>query len=180
MPATKSWLLRIPEIRKNVSQLTVPVIDRAMLERIFGVRKSRAVQLMNAFGAMEAGQTMVIGVADLDHHLAAVQAGAEYEREARRRKRLADALEDLRRNAQARRVRLPASAPVPAGGMPEGITLLPGRLLVSFQDPADLLGKLYGLAQAAAADFEAFRAAVEGAPDPGSRLPKASTNSPSQ
>ena len=64
--------------------------------------------------------------------------------------------------------------------MPEGITLLPGRLLVSFQDPADLLGKLYALAQAAAADFEAFRAAVEGAPDPGSRLPKASTNSPSQ
>jgi len=180
MAATKSWLLRIPEIRKNVSQLTVPVIDRAMLERIFGVRKRRAVQLMNAFGAMEAGQTMVIGVADLDRHLAAVQAGAEYECEARRRKRLADALEGLRRNAEARRVRLPASAPVPAGGMPEGITLLPGRLLVSFRDPADLLGKLYGLAQAAAADFEAFRAAVEGAPDPGSRLPKASTNSPSQ
>ena len=50
MPARKSWLLRVSEIRRELAEMQVPVVDRAVFERLFGVRRRRAVQLMGFFG----------------------------------------------------------------------------------------------------------------------------------
>ena len=47
MPLKKTWLLRLPAIREELSQLDLPLIDRASFERLFGVRRRRAVQLMH-------------------------------------------------------------------------------------------------------------------------------------
>ena len=54
--------------------------------------------------------------------------------------------------------------------LPAGVTLDCGTLRIGFVDVPDLLMKLYGVAQAAAGDFEAFRAAAEKASCPGSAL----------
>ena len=56
MPMKKTWLLRVTEIREELEGLQAPVIDRAMCERIFGVRRRRALQLMHSFGGWQSGQ----------------------------------------------------------------------------------------------------------------------------
>ena len=43
MPTKKTWLLRLPEIREELSAMKVPVVDRAIFERLFGVRRRRAI-----------------------------------------------------------------------------------------------------------------------------------------
>lgn len=51
MPAKPAWLLRTPEILHDLQSLTVPVVDRCMFERLFCVRRRRAITLMQEFGA---------------------------------------------------------------------------------------------------------------------------------
>ena len=58
MPAKPVWLLRIPEIVQALQALPVPVVDRFMVERLFGVRRRRAITLMQEFGAYQSGRTL--------------------------------------------------------------------------------------------------------------------------
>ncbi|MBL8216784.1 MAG: hypothetical protein JNK87_39055 [Bryobacterales bacterium] len=44
-------------MRKVLEELDLPVIDRAGIEQIFGVRRRRAIQLMHKFGGYQAART---------------------------------------------------------------------------------------------------------------------------
>ena len=50
MPAKAMWLLQIPEILSQLETFDVPVVDRAIVERLFGLRRRRAIELMHRFG----------------------------------------------------------------------------------------------------------------------------------
>ena len=52
MPAKSSWLQRIPEIIETLSAMGVPAVDRATCERLFGVRRHRAIDLMQRSGVL--------------------------------------------------------------------------------------------------------------------------------
>ena len=39
MPAKSLWLLHIPEIASQLETFDVPVVDRAIIERLFGLRR---------------------------------------------------------------------------------------------------------------------------------------------
>jgi hypothetical protein len=60
MPIKKTWLLRLPEIRAELTAIEVPVVDRAVFERVFGVRRRRAIQLLHHFGGFQAGRTFLV------------------------------------------------------------------------------------------------------------------------
>ena len=45
--------------------------------------------------------------------------------------------------------------------LPPGVALEAGHLHIAFSGTEDLLGKLFGLSQAASNDFDRFRAATE-------------------
>jgi len=167
----KTWLLRLPNIREELVSLKVPVIDRAMFEKIFGVRRRRAIQLMNYFDAYQSGRTLLIDRLALLEKLAPLEASAEFAIEQRRRQRLVQSLEELRRSRAARRVIIALEPQAPNGTvLPDGVRLERGMLQVNFGDVQDLLRKLYAICQEAAHDFESFRAAAEGTPRHGSSL----------
>jgi hypothetical protein len=171
MPTTKTWLLRLPEIREELSAMKVPVVDRAIFERLFGVRRRRAIQLLHYFDGYQSGRTFLIDRLALIEQLAPLEASAEFAVEQRRRQRLVESLEKLRRSQAGARVVIPVEAGSQTGAvLPAGVQLEPGMLCVHFDEVTDLLAKLYGVAQAAAGDFEAFRAAAEKASCPGSAL----------
>jgi hypothetical protein len=171
MPAKKTWLLRLTEIREELTAMDVPVVDRAIFERLFGVRRRRAIQLLHYFDGYQSGRTFLIDRVALIEKLAPLEASAEFAVEHRRRQRLVESLEKLRRSRAGARVIIPVEAASQTGsGLPSGVQLEPGTLRVEFADAPDLLGKLYALAQAAAADFEAFRAAAEKVSCPGAAL----------
>jgi hypothetical protein len=163
MPTKKTWLLRLPEIREELSALKVPVVDRAVFERLFGVRRRRAIQLMHFFGGFQSGRTFLIDRLSLIEQLVPLEASAEFAVEQRRRQRLVESLDKLRRARAGAQVVIPLAVGGSNGaGLPPGVLIEAGMLRVAFDDVTDLLAKLFAVSQAAAADFESFRAAAEG------------------
>jgi hypothetical protein len=169
MPMKKTWLLRLPAIREELSQLDLPVIDRASFERLFGVRRRRAVQLMHYFGGYQAGRTFLVDRLSLLRQLEPIEASTEFALEHHRRQRLVESLENLRRLRTNARVTIAVDPQHNRAQLPEYVYLERGTLWMEFEGVQDLLAKLYQLSQMAAADFEAFRAAAEGTRDCSSR-----------
>ena len=162
MAARKGWLLRIPEIRGQLAGMEVPVIDRAMFERIFRVRRRRAIQLMQFFGTLQTGQSFLLDRLQLIRQLEPIEAGAEFAYEKKRRQRLADSLEKMARLRRAAEVKLTVPPTAGAGQLPEGASLGGGVLRVEVASAEELLGRLYALAQVAAEDYDSFRRAAGG------------------
>jgi hypothetical protein len=162
MPAKKTWLLRLTEIRQQLTAMDAPVVDRAVFERLFGIRRRRAIQLMHYFDGYQSGRTFLLDRLALIEKLAPLEASAEFALEQRRRQRLVESLEKIRRARAGARVTI-AVSPVNHGALPDGVQLDPGSMHITFTDVQDLLTKLYATAQAAAMDFASFRAAAEGA-----------------
>jgi hypothetical protein len=160
LPAKSQWLFDIPGILERLRVLEVPVIDRSGCERIFGVRRRRAIELMHEFGGYQSGNTVLLDRLDLVRQLEELATNPAVERECRRKERLSEKLAGLQRDRAAAMVRIPV-VPVPHQGLPAGVEFAPGRMAVSFSGVEELLGTLYALAQSAAGDYEGFRAAAE-------------------
>src|SRR3954452_4169109 len=129
MPAKPQWLLQIPAIIERLRTLEVPVIDRAVCEQIFGVRRRRAVELMHGFGGYQSGNTILLDRRNLIIQLEAVDASSEVGRERQRKARLAEKLDDLHRCRAAAAVRIRV-LPIVAAALPEGVGFETGRLIV--------------------------------------------------
>ena len=150
-----------------LAAVDLPLVDRAAVEHLFGLGRRQAIELMNRFGGYQAGRTLLIGRDQLIAQLDALSAGEDFQREASRRERLAAAVENVRRTRESEAVRIPISPAIFATRMATldaGIRLRPGQLEIDFTGPADLLRKLFALAQAIANDYGGFeRAALGGA-----------------
>src|SRR5450759_3644990 len=96
MPAKPEWLLRLPEIRAELEHLGVPVVDRAGIDRIFGLRRRRAIELMHEFGGYQACRTFLLERARLLEALHSLESLEDYAVEKRRRERLRDVVEASR------------------------------------------------------------------------------------
>ena len=142
----------------------VPVVDRAIIERLFGLRRRRAIELLHRLGGYQTGKTFLVDRQVLIESLRRLAAGEEFDRESRRKERLDGALDQLRRHQSVARVSIPVAADVFSRKLKDlspGLALEPGHLHVAFSGAEELLGKLYELAQVASNDFDRFRATVE-------------------
>ena len=164
MPAKALWLLQIPEIVSLLETFDVPVVDRAIIERLFGLRRRRAIELLHRFGGFQAGRTYLVDRRLLIEHLRRLAEGEEFQRESRRKERLDDAVDQLRRQQTAARVKIsvrPGGVSRKLADLLPGVALEAGHLHIAFSGTEDLLGKLFELSQAANNDFDRFRAAAE-------------------
>ena len=164
MPAKALWLLQIPEIVSLLETFDVPVVDRAIVERLFGLRRRQAIELLHRFGGYQAGRIFLVDRHLLIENLRRLADGEEFQRESRRKERLDRAVDQLRRNRTAARVKIPVQPDVCSrklAGLSPGVSLEAGHLHIAFSGAEDLLGKLFELSQAASNDFDRFRAAAE-------------------
>src|ERR1041384_6334352 len=90
MPAKPEWLLRLPEIRTELEHLAVPVVDRAGIERIFGLRRRRAIELMHQFGGYQSGRTFLLDRVRLLEELQLLESREDYGAGKRRGGRLGE------------------------------------------------------------------------------------------
>src|SRR6185436_15382976 len=109
MPANPTWLLHLPEIVAQLEVFDVPVVDRAIVERVFGLGRRRAIELLHRFGGYQAGRTFLIDRRLLIDHLRAPIAGEEFQQESRRKERLAGMIDQVRRHQAAAAVKIPVS-----------------------------------------------------------------------
>ena len=164
MPPKASWIMRLPEIISQLSALEVPVVDRAVCEMVFDVKRRRAITLMQQFGGYRSGNTILLDRNALIADLHRMQASDEALRERRRKDTFAERLAELDRYHLARRIRLPVARDVwqqQAHPLPEGISLRRGKLTVSFNGTEELFARLFALVQAAVNDFEGIREIAE-------------------
>ena len=165
MPAKPRWWRHIAEIRRMLEDARLPVIDRASVERLFGLERRQAIELMHRFGGYQAGRTFLIGREQLIEELDAISATGEYQVEAARRERLVASVDAARRTRQTEAVRIPVAREVfdcRINCLGPGVQLRAGQLTIEFAGPEDLLRKLFGLAQAVANDYTAFEEAATG------------------
>jgi hypothetical protein len=159
MPAKAEWLLRVPEILSELRRLDVPVLDRAAIQRLFHFRCRRAIQFLHAQGGYLAGHSFLVDRMRLIANLEVLQNGDGFHQESRRRIRLEETVEQWRRRAVAERVKIPVDPTMlqtRIKSLPAGIRLERGSLSVAFDNPQELLQRLFVLAQAMANDFESF------------------------
>jgi hypothetical protein len=165
MPAKPDWLLRLPDIRAQLEYLDAPVVDRAVIERIFGLKRRRAIELLHQFGGYQAGRTFLLDRVRLLEALRSLESREDYTAEKRRRERLQDVVEASREHMISTRVRIPVRAAAVRASLDRlapGVLLMPGMLSIEFRHPVELLEKLYGLAQAISHDFEKFEELLPG------------------
>src|SRR5689334_21403452 len=110
MPVKASWLLQIPEIVAQLEVFDVPVLDRALLEHLFGLRRRRAIELMHRFGGYQAGRTFLIDRRVLIRNLQQLTESEEFHSECQRKERLDEALYQFRRIHTTARVKIPVRA----------------------------------------------------------------------
>src|SRR4051812_10685681 len=162
MPAKAAWLLKIPDIVALLESFVVPVVDRAIVERLFGLRRRRAIELLHRFGGYQAGRTLLIDRKILIEQLHRLAEGDEFQMESRRKERLDHQVDQLRRGQAGTRVTIPLELEVLSRKLADlsaGVALEPGHLHITFAGAEDLLSKLFELSQAACNDFARFRAA---------------------
>ena len=90
--------------------------------------------------------------------------GEDYDYEQKRKERLVEILAKLRKQRAGAQVSIPVEPDVfsrKLADLPEGVSLEPGELRITFTGAEDLLQKLFELGQAISNDFEQFRKVVE-------------------
>ncbi len=135
MPAKPAWLLKIPEIMTMLESFDVPVVDRAIIEHLFGLRRRQAIELRHRFGGDQAGKTFLVDRHVLIENLRRLAAGEGFGREIRRKERLDGAIDQLRRHQAAARVIIPVAPDVynhKLKDLSAGVALEPGHLHVAF------------------------------------------------
>src|SRR5579864_5481792 len=159
MACKSRWLLEIPNIIEKLSELETPVIDRAMCETVFRVRRRRAIDLMQRFGGYRAGNTVLVDREVLIEQLQRMLAEPAIEQERQRKQRLSEELVKLEKQRRAAAVRIPVkpeTAHCTVADLPAGVRFEPGQLTVQYDDVQQLLTRLYELARAAGNDYDSF------------------------
>ena len=169
MPDKPLWLGHLDQILAELSALPQPWVDRATIERLLGVGRRRAQQILRPCVSFQIGSNGLAGREQFIAHLQQLATGdtASYERQ--RRQRLARTLETLR-SAWQEQPRVAVEAPTSIvhqvlADLPPGIEIGPGQITVRFATTQEALEKLLALAMAIGNDFARFDQAV-GRPSP--------------
>lgn len=159
MPDQPSWIERVPEIQRALERMPgeAPWLDRASVERLFGLSARQSVRLMRGCaGAVQVGRSLLVPRVDLLRLVGGAEGRGVEER--RRRQRLHEVLGVARVEAGRRAIPIPdvRLSPERVWGDLPGVRLRPGRLEVEFQDVEELLRRLFELSQAIADDYGEF------------------------
>ena len=158
VPAKPRWLLAIPDAIRQLEALDRELLTRRDLERLFGVSKVRAAALMTAFGAGRTGHLLTLPRAELLRQLRRHRKRAAFRGEETRRERVVTAIRKARLTGI--RVAVPIEAlEARLSGLPESVSVEPGRIEVRFSGAKDAVGRLFALAQAADERLRAVRGA---------------------
>jgi hypothetical protein len=153
------WYGRLDAVIEELQSLPHPLIDRAIVERLLGIGRRRAQQILASCASQRIGASCVADRDRLIAHLKQLAAGdaADYER--RRRLHLAKEINRLRQSwLECPRVLVEAPTQIvnqTFSGL-AGVRVEPGCITVEFDNPQTGLERLLALAMAIGNNREEF------------------------
>jgi hypothetical protein len=157
MPDQPSWIERLPEILDELQAPGAPpFLDRSVVEKLFRLRRRRAIDLLGLIGGYKLGKTYLAPREAVVRFLTAPQRRSAAAQESGRFEQVQLALGEARHELAQHHILVPDVPGVEFAGLPDGIRFEPGQLILSFEQPAELIEKLIALAQALTNDYETF------------------------
>jgi hypothetical protein len=159
------WYGRLDGVIVELGQLPWPWVDRETLQVLLQVGPRRAQQILRPCVTRQVGANGVADREDLIAHLKRLASGDEAHYELRRRQRLARVLNGLRQAALAQ-PKILVEAPISVvnqefANLPDGISVSPGAISITFASPNEALQRLLALAMAIGNDFNEFERMAE-------------------
>ena len=164
MPSKPTWLLRVNEILEHLTgpkMAAHPFLTRAAVEKLFGLKRRQAIELMHSVEGYRIGKTFVVGRAELAVWLRRASLGEQVWWEEIRHARVEKVIEEVweEREARKQRALVPLTTlELKLEGIPPTVSLRPGELRIQFSGADDLFRQLFELAQAMKNDYERFKA----------------------
>ena len=160
MAAKPAWFGRLEIIVAELEALPCPSITRGTVEFLLRVGPRRAQQIIAPCVTEQIGTSLLADRRLLIGHLRALATGEAGQYECQRQRKVAESLDALRA-AWLADSKVLVEAPISVVNqrfedLPGGIELAPGRIVVSFQDPAQALEKMLALAMAIGRNRERF------------------------
>lgn len=154
MPDYPSYLHKLTEILVEAqAPKPIPFFRRRDIEALFGLKKRQAVNLMHRIGAIRVSRELAVDKRDLIRWLEQMIQDPSVAIEQRRHERVIDRIVELKAETAARAIKIVLPDPKASVELPDGVSLRPGRLTVSFGSGQQLLERLFLLARVLAADL---------------------------
>jgi hypothetical protein len=153
------WLFHIPIIVPQLETFDVSVVEGVIIERLFGLRRRQAIELLK-FRRLPGRPDLPGAPAPADRAPAASGRWCGIPQEHRRQERLDQAVDEIRRQQAAARVKRPTAA----GNWPTCRPGWPGRratCISHFPVRKICCARYFELFQAANSDFDRFRAVAK-------------------
>jgi len=148
MPDKPTYIHRIPAILVEArSPRPIPFFRRCDIEALFGLKRRQALKLMHRIGAIRVSNEIALDQRDLIDWLERMAEGPTVARESRRRERVIGRIVELKTETAARAVKIVLPDPKPSAEIPDGVSLEPGVLTVTFDHEQQLLERLFQLAR---------------------------------
>ena len=167
MPDKPTWCGDLDQIVQQLRNLPDPWVDRGTLERLLGVGRRRAQQILAPCIGRKIGASGVAGREAVIAHLGRLAAGEIVHYERQRRRRFSERLDALY-HERLTRVMVEAPAAIvnqELSGLPVGVSILPGCISVTFGSSTEALEKLLALAMAIGNDELLFERLATGSSD---------------
>jgi hypothetical protein len=163
MPDNPSYLHKLVEILAEArGPKPIPFFRRRDIEALFGLKKRQAVNLMHRIGAVRVSSELAVEQRDLVRWLEQRISDPSFAAEQRRHERVIDRIVELKAETAARAVKIVLPDRAPSVELPDGVSLEPGLLTVSFDNAQQLLERLFRLARVLATQPEILNAGFEG------------------
>ena len=148
-PDNPSYIHKLTEILAEArAPKPIPFFRRRDIEALFGLKKRQAVNLMHRIGAIRVSRELAVDKRDLIAWLEQMLEDPSVAVEQRRHERVIDRIIDLRAESAARAVKIVLPDVTPSAlELPDGVSLQPGALTISFANGHQLLERLFLLAR---------------------------------
>jgi hypothetical protein len=160
VPARPAWFSKIDEVVRHLEAQPREFVDRATVEYLLGVGRRRAQQILAPIVTDRVGANGLADRKEVIQRLRRLAEGDDGHYERQRRRRVAEALDSLRRD-RMEKPQVMVEAPLRVleqslRDLPAGVRLEAGRITVEFNEPREALEKLLALAMAIGNDFGRF------------------------
>lgn len=148
MPNNSTYIHKLAGILAEArAPKPIPFFRRRDIEALFGLKKRQAINLMHRIGAIRVSREIAVDKRDLVVWLERMIEDPSVAIEQRRYDRVIGRIVELKAETAARAVKIVLPDPKPSVELPDGVSLQPGLLTISFENDQQLLERLFLLAR---------------------------------